>query len=407
MNAEAEVISAICSNKDIASVLQDSVDDLFRSHKDVWSGLKSYYYKYRAVPDVSILEEKFGNFEHSDITEPTPFYLDRLREDYIKSKLEEVLVGTAEKLQSDSASRSLESLQTDIAKLSQVSRVVKDIDVTDYESAEKHYDRLRKKTDELGGTPGIKTGIEPLDVVYPTGFGPGHLITMIGYSGRSKSWAAFYFACKAFEQGYSPMIVSLEMSPEECRDRIYGLLGEGNFRVSDFQRGYINSDDFQSWGKRILDPGPRFTIVSTEGKNEITPNVIQAKIDQHKPDFVIVDYIQLMTDNSKTKGTTEKVTQISSELKQLAMRNDIPVMAISAVTDTENDNQDGCPRLNQVAWGKRIQYDTDLSIAVHKHKDTDIIEFLVEKNRRGSQAAWFMKSDLDRGIIEYSFEGPQ
>ena len=45
MNTEAELISAVCKNKDISTILADNSDDLFVSHKDIWvcfiNGLKS------------------------------------------------------------------------------------------------------------------------------------------------------------------------------------------------------------------------------------------------------------------------------------------------------------------------------------------------------------------------------
>ena len=63
MNTEAALLSAICKNKDIATVLTDNVDEIFVSHRDVWEGLKSYYLKFRAVPDTSVLTEKFPDFE--------------------------------------------------------------------------------------------------------------------------------------------------------------------------------------------------------------------------------------------------------------------------------------------------------------------------------------------------------
>ena len=58
MNTEATLISAICKNKDISTILAENVDDLFMSHKDVWDSLKSYYAKFKAVP-FSINPEAF------------------------------------------------------------------------------------------------------------------------------------------------------------------------------------------------------------------------------------------------------------------------------------------------------------------------------------------------------------
>lgn len=403
-NIEAEVISSICKNGDLASLMQSDIDDLFRSHSDIWKGLKSYYYKYKAVPSVDILEDKFRHFESVDTTGETQFYVDKLREDFIGSSIRNLLLTSGAALKTDSPVRVLEQMQKAIADVSKTTKVVKDLDLTDYGLAEKHFDAVRLRTTEFGGAPGIQTGINAIDAVYPTGMGAGHLIYMLGYTGRAKSWMSMYLACKAFEQGFSPMIVSLEMSPEDVRDRVYGLMGSGLFRVSDFQKGYVNSDDFNAWGKKKLHDKQNFTVISNEGSGLVTPNVIMSKIDQYQPDVVFVDYLQLMSDNGKTKGMTERYTNATHELKQLAMMTGKPIVAISAVTNDENSSDDTPPRLSQVAWSKAISYDADLSISVHKHTDTDIIELFVEKNRRGPQANLFLKSDLDRGIITESYE---
>jgi len=403
-NIEAEVISAVCTNGDISSLMQSDIDDLFVSHADVWDGLKKYYYKYHAVPSVDILKEKYRNFDSEPVKGETQFYVDKLREDYVAMEIRNLLLNAGNALKTDSSIRVLERMQTKIGQIGKLTNVVKDIDITDYELAEKHFDSVRRMSEERGGTPGIKTGIAAIDAVYPTGFAGGHLVYMLGYTGKKKTWMALYLACKAFEQGFSPMVFSLEMSPEDVRDRVYGLLGSGLFRVSELQRGYVNIDDFKTWGKKNLDGRPRFNIISSEGQGDVTPNVILGKIDQYQPDIVFVDYLQLMTDNGKSRGMTERYTNATHELKQLAMRVNKPIVAISAVTDSENDSQDSPPRLAQVAWSKALAYDTDLSLSVHGHTGTDIVEVFLEKNRRGAQSTFFMKTDLDRGIIEEHYE---
>ncbi len=63
MNTEATLISAVCKNKDISTLLADNVDDLFTSHRDIWESLKSYYYKFKAVPEAGVLMERHKDFE--------------------------------------------------------------------------------------------------------------------------------------------------------------------------------------------------------------------------------------------------------------------------------------------------------------------------------------------------------
>ena len=62
MNTESAVITSVCTNKDIATVLAENIDEVFTSHRDVCEGLKSYYLKFKAVPDVSVLTDKFKDF---------------------------------------------------------------------------------------------------------------------------------------------------------------------------------------------------------------------------------------------------------------------------------------------------------------------------------------------------------
>ena len=92
MNTEAELISAVCKNKDISTILADNSDDLFVSHKDIWEGLKSYYYKFRAVPEAGILQDKFKDFEPVETKAETGYYLDTLKNEFLSNKLKNIIL---------------------------------------------------------------------------------------------------------------------------------------------------------------------------------------------------------------------------------------------------------------------------------------------------------------------------
>ena len=151
---------------------------------------------------------------------------------------------------------------------------VRDVDLTDFELAEKHFESIRERSLAMGGSPGIKTGFNAIDLAYPTGMAPGHLIVMIGWPGRGKTWFSSYLACKAWEQGFKPMIISLEMSPENMRDRIYTIMGSGLFRASDFSKGMVNTDDFHSWATDKFTDKQSFILISNEGQGQVTPNTV-------------------------------------------------------------------------------------------------------------------------------------
>ena len=404
MNTEAELLSAVCKNKDISTILADNSDDLFVSHKDIWEGLKSYYYKFRAVPEVGILQDKFKDFEPVETKGETGYYLDKLKNEFVGNKLKTILMQAGSSLKEDAPSRVLGTMQSQLANLSRYTNNVKDLDITDLDSAERHYESVRTRSLAMGGSPGILTGFDAIDKAYPTGMAPGHLIVAIGWPGRGKTWFTSYLACKAWEQGFKPMIVSLEMAPENMRDRIYTMLGSGLFRASDLSKGDINIDDFKTWGKKKTEGKNSFILVSNEGAGEVTPATIQGKIDQHKPDLVILDYHQLFNDNKRSNSEVERNRNISRDFKLLAVTNGIPIIDITAATADDISDQKEPPMMTQVAWSKAIEYDADMAIAIHKHANTDLIEIVSRKNRHGHDFRFFLDWDINRGVITPIYE---
>ena len=406
MNTEAAVITSICENKDISSVMAGNIDEVFTSHRDVWEGLKSYYLKFKAVPDISVLTEKFKDFEPVKVKGETGYYLDQLKNEYLASRLRNLLLSSGASLKTEASGRVIAQMQAELATLGRLTSNVRDVDLTDYKEAEKHFQAIKDRSDAMGGSPGIRTGFKAIDYAYPTGMAPGHLIVMIGWPGKGKTWFSSYLACKAWEQGFKPMIVSLEMTPENMRDRIYTMMGSGLFKASDFARGDINIDQFDDWGSKKFTDKNQFILVSNEGLGEVTPNVIQGKIDQYKPDIVILDYHQLFSDNQGSKGPTERNMNISKSFKKLAMSNNIPIIDITAATAEEIADHDSPPMLSQVAWSKAIEYDADMAIAIHKNPDSSIMEIVSRKNRHGTEFGMYLDWDLNRGIVKEVYDVP-
>ena len=406
MNTEAVLISAVCKNKDISTLLADNVDELFTSHRDIWEGLKSYYYKFKAVPEIGILQEKFRDFEAVESKAETGYYLDKLKNEYLTAKLKNVIIKSGSMLKEDGAARVLAAMQSDLANLSRYTNNVRDLDITDADAATRHFEAVKARSAVMGGAPGIVTGFKAIDKAYPTGMAPGHLIVAIGWPGRGKTWFTSYLACKAWEQGFKPMIISLEMSPENMRDRIYTMLGSGLFKASDFSKGDVNVDDFNSWSKKKFENKNGFILVSNEGNTEVTPSTVQGKIDQHKPDLVILDYHQLFNDNKRSNSEVERNRNISREFKLLAVSNGIPIIDITAATADDVSDQDNPPMMSQVAWSKAIEYDADMAMAIHRYPNTNMIEVVSRKNRHGHEFNFYLDWDINRGIVKEIYENP-
>lgn len=402
MNPEASLISAVCKNKDVQTVLSNEVDQFFTAYKDVWEkGVKGYYRKYGTVPDVSVIKEKFRDFEEVETgVTHTKYYVDELRENYLKGVMRNLLFEKHADLKDKGAAQVLAELMAEANKLNTMTTTVRDLDVSKYEDAMKDYEERFEKALMMGGTVGIPTGFPAIDSAYSTGMAGGHLIVVIGWPGKGKTWATANLACRAYDKGFKPMIFSLEMSPETMRDRVYTMMGSGEFRNSDFARGDVNIDDFGAWGARNFKDKGGFVLVSAEGYDTVTPNTVQAKIEQHRPDLVILDYHQLFEDARGAKGTTEQNKNISRDFKLLAVNNGIPVIDITAATMDDVSDQDSPPMLSQVAWSKAIEYDADMALAVHKAPESNVIEIVSRKNRHGGDFGFMLDWDIDRGVIQ-------
>lgn len=400
-----EVLSAVVKNGDIHAILGEDAK-LFGAYGDVFEFLKSYYFKYKAVPDKSLLTKEFRDLDLVDTTAPTKFYLEGLRNDFVKSRTEEIMLKAGAALNGGgmSSPEVLANLQTALAKLGRYTNSARDIDITNADFAEEHFKHLRELSEEKGGTPGISTGFKSIDSAYTTGMAGGHSIVVMGYTGRGKSMWAALLAVKAWEQGFKPMIISLEMTPEEQMERIYAMMASGLFRISDLSRGNISMDDFRAWSGKRFDGASPFVVVSSEGVTDVTPNIVQAKIDTHRPDLVILDYLQLMNDNGHTQAMTPRMLNLSREIKMLAVSNNIPIVSITAVTDEDGDKRDAPPILSQVAWSKGIEYDANLVIAAHRHDDSDLVEVVGRKNRHGNLFDFYFQVDFDRGVWEEKFQ---
>lgn len=409
MSAEEQLIGAIIKNKDISLILSAGADDFFVTHKDVWQGLKSYYTKYRGVPSAEQLQERFKDFTVPDVEGDTRYYLDNLRDEWLTSQLRAVFLEESRKLKDRDTSVS-EIVQKSISRLNDLAKstdTVRDVSVIDLDSAKEYYEEQAAKSAERGGIPGIPTGFESIDASYPTGMAPGHLIVCIGWPSKGKTWFSAKLAINAWEQGYRPMLMSLEMSPETMRDRVYTMMGQGRFKNSDLVRGAVATDDFGAWGTKRFAGKNDFIIVSAEGFSTVTPSTVAGKIEQHKPDLVVLDYHQLFDDDKGSKSEVERNKNISRAFKRLAVQYGIPIIDITAAT-ADDSGRENAPMLSQVAWSKAIEYDADMAIAVHKGNERnelgeDQVEVICRKNRHGSEFAVDLVWDFNKGTIREMF----
>ena len=122
--------------------------------------------------------------------------------------------------------------------------------------------------------------------------------------------------------------------------------------------------------------------------------LIEAAVDQYRPDVVFVDYITKLEGQGRT--VYEQVTSNTGRLQTLAIRYNCCVVGLSQVTNASVGNQgDVIPFKESGA----IAADADMAMMLYRNGETHpgILEFRLRKNRHGMEGSEAYFIDLGTG----------
>lgn len=398
-SVEAKTLSAVLNDKQVHVLLQANVDRLLRTHNDVWEFIRNYYEQNQTVPSPKLVKEKFPDFDYLAETASTKHHLDELRQDYLNDNVKIMLRDAASKVQEGDSLSALDALLGETARLKHVTSPVRDLDVSNVDDAIAYFENIKKQQE--AGTHGIYTGLAGFDNYLPAGITAGQLGVLLAYPAIGKSWMALYLAVQAWKNGKSPLIVSLEMTETEVRNRVFTIIGQGMWSHRKLSRGDVETDMMRKWMTKTFEGKPSIHIISNEGIGEVSPSVLRGKIDQYKPDIVFVDYLNLMTSNQRTDNEVVKMKNLSRELKLLAISEEIPIVAISSATPDDVTDMNSVPTLGQTSWSRQIAYDADWLLALGRAANSDVLEAVFRKNRNGFLGEFVVQVDFDSGRFVY------
>ncbi|MCI8654729.1 MAG: replicative DNA helicase [Clostridia bacterium] len=262
---------------------------------------------------------------------------------------------------------------------------IKDVLVESFTKLEELYNRKQHVT-------GVPTGFIDLD--YKTaGLHGSELILVAARPAMGKTAFALNLATNAALRGKTPVaIFSLEMSKDQLVNRI--LCSEAMVDSNKVRTGKLEDDD---WAKLASAIGPlsesEIVIDDTPGitVNEIRTKCRKLKIEKNIG-LIIIDYLQLITGNSKRGGSREQeIAEISRSLKILAKELDVPVIALSQLSRAVEQRTDHRPMLSDLRESGSIEQDADIVIFLYRDEVYDkesskkgIAEIIIAKQRGGS-----------------------
>jgi replicative DNA helicase len=391
------LLNAIVDSENYVEAVNAGVENVFIENRDVWNFIVSHYDDHKKVPSKDTIKHHHPEFEFVQTPEPLKYYLDEAKRESLSYQTR-MIVSRAHSILTELGPKdSLSYLMEETSRLYKFSSSLKDTDL-----AGEWKDRARdlRERSLRGGdmVQGIPSGIGVIDKTFG-GWQPGDFIVLLGWTGVGKSFIARLFAVNAWRAGYRPLIISLEMNKMQEGQRLDTLLnnGEGHFTNTDLVRANpAVVDKYEAWAEATFTGKHAIHLVTSEGLETADQNMVQAKIDQYHPDIVILDYHGLFDDASGAKTETEKAKNLSKAFKRIAVKNNIPIIDVAAVTMADGHSERP-PELEEVAWSKQLAYDADLVLAIHRDFSSDLFQVVSRKVRRATQFGFYLRWNLDTG----------
>ena len=260
---------------------------------------------------------------------------------------------------------------------------IKDIIMSTYEEMVEN----SKHTDSLSG---LDTGFHELN--YRTGgFRGGQFILIGGRPAMGKSSFAVNIAETVAITNKKPVaIFNLEMPKSMIVSRI--LCSQAYIDSQKVLSGKFEGEDWARLGK-VLDKiaaAPLFI----DDSSSITVSEIHAKCQRIKQVYglsmVVIDYLQLMRDDSRTESRQVEVASISRALKVMSKELNVPVIALSQLNRANEGRRDKRPTLSDIRESGAIEQDADMVMLIHRDDyynpespDKNMAEIIIAKHRTG------------------------
>lgn len=219
---------------------------------------------------------------------------------------------------------------------------------------------------QKGEIKSITTGLSGLDALIG-GFFAEEMTIIAARPSVGKSAFGANVALAAARAGFKVGIVSCEMSAEGLGQR---LLSHGSF-VDGMKLRRADLDD-EAWG-RVADAMAEMSELPIEflfdcSAIEDVVKTARRKARKGELDILIVDYLQFMETRRNFREERLRIGYISHNLKRLARRAHIPVIALAQVT---RQGEGAMPTMKMLRESGDIEQDADGIIFLHRPDSPD------------------------------------
>jgi replicative DNA helicase len=253
-----------------------------------------------------------------------------------------------------------------------------------------YYDRIDYLARHQDETIGVPTGFIDLDRLLG-GMQPSDLLIIAGRPGQGKSGFCISAARNASQLHKKHVaLFSLEMSNEQLVQRL--IAQETSIDSQRLRLANLHDDEWPIFTQAVSTLSD--THIYLDDTPAITPLQLRTKCRRlHMEvglDLIIVDYLQLMSGDTRIDNRVQEVSYISRNLKALARELNVPLLAAAQLSRAVESRRPPRPILSDLRESGSLEQDSDVVLFIYRpdqyEKDTlkqNIAEIIVAKHRNG------------------------
>lgn len=399
--AQVQVLNKILDTKDFSLVILNNLtEDYFFLVKAEFNYIKHHYETYNTVPDSETFINVFKDFDRFTVTEPDSYLLERLSEDYQHQHMATAFNSVAKLLNEGKVDEASAAFKKAFENM-KVSAALNSVDILKDTS---RYETYVERTKDFNKYY-VTTGFAELDNIIGGWDRLEDYVIFAARPGVGKSLCGLVAAIAAAKAGLRVGMYSGEMSTNKVGYRADSLIGH-------LSSGYLNHGNIsiQSEYERYMAALPSmFTgtlkvITPKDIGGPATVGILRAFIEKEHLDLLVVDQVSLVKDQNHGKTDREAMANISRDLKLLQVAKQIPIIAVSQLNRTKNeDANDDSISTSMISTSDRLDQDATIVIGISKDKkDPNIMTLQIVKNRDGrvgDRLSYYW--DFSRGECHY------
>ena len=270
--------------------------------------------------------------------------------------------------------------------------------------------------------PIYPTGLRELDNLI-VGFEPGTLTLLAGRPSMGKSQAALFFALQMLARRIPVVFFSLEMTAQQLEYRLWSLLSVHphycDYGFSPLRSGRIRQHHA---GLAPLTELERETIVNVlkvatelplyfNDDRGTTVMGIASECrrligEKKQPGLVVVDYLQMMADDSLNGNRSYELGNVARGLYKMAGDLNVPILALSQISRAVEGRNNKRPLMADLSQSGILEMVSDNVVLLYRDEyynpdsaDRDVLELIVGKARHGLTGTARCLFDKSYGLL--------